>query len=213
MENKNSFIDALNWRYATKKFDSAKKISEKDLNELLESARLSASSFGLQPWKFVVVEDKNLREKLKGEGFGQPQITDASHLIVLCSIRNLDEKYIKKYIEHVAKIRGISVDALKGSEDMMVGFAKQIGKQAMLEWTKKQTYIALGTLLSACALKKIDASPMEGFNPEKFDEILGLEKLGLASAVLCAVGYRSEKDETQHQKKIRFDMKDIVIKK
>ena len=213
MENKNSFIDALNWRYATKKFDSAKKISEKDLNELLESARLSASSFGLQPWKFVVVEDKNLREKLKGEGFGQPQITDASHLIVLCSIRNLDEKYIKKYIEHVAKIRGISVDALKGSEDMMVGFAKQLGKQAMLEWTKKQTYIALGTLLSACALKKIDASPMEGFNPEKFDEILGLEKLGLASAVLCAVGYRSEKDETQHQKKIRFDMKDIVIKK
>ena len=213
MENKNSFIDALNWRYATKKFDSAKKISEKDLNELLESARLSASSFGLQPWKFVVVEDKNLREKLKGEGFGQPQITDASHLIVLCSIRNLDEKYIKKYIEHVAKIRGISVDALKGSEDMMVGFAKQIGKQAMLEWTKKQTYIALGTLLSACALKKIDASPMEGFNPEKFDEILGLEKLGLASAVLCAVGYRSEKDETQHYKKVRFEMKDIVIKK
>src|SRR3989344_363914 len=213
MENKNSFIDALNWRYATKKFDSAKKISEKDLNELLESARLSASSFGLQPWKFVVVEDKNLREKLKGEGFGQPQITDASHLIVLCSIRNLDEKYIKRYIEHVAKIRGISVDALKGSEDMMVGFAKQLGKQAMLEWTKKQTYIALGTLLSACALKKIDASPMEGFNPEKFDEILGLEKLGLASAVLCAVVYRSEKDETQHQKKVRFEMKDIVIKK
>jgi len=213
MENKNSFIDALNWRYATKKFDSAKKISEKDLNELLESARLSASSFGLQPWKFVVVEDKNLREKLKGEGFGQPQITDASHLIVLCSIRNLDEKYIKKYIEHVAKIRGISVDALKGSEDMMVGFAKQLGKQAMLEWTKKQTYIALGTLLSACALKKIDASPMEGFNPEKFDEILGLEKLGLASTVLCAVGYRSEKDETQHYKKVRFEMKDIVIKK
>ena len=213
MENKNSFIDALNWRYATKKFDSAKKISEKDLNELLESARLSASSFGLQPWKFVVVEDKNLREKLKGEGFGQPQITDASHLIVLCSIRNLDEKYIKKYIEHVAKIRGISVDALKGSEDMMVGFAKQLGKQAMLEWTKKQTYIALGTLLSACALKKIDASPMEGFNPEKFDEILGLEKLGLASTVLCAVGYRSEKDETQNYKKVRFDMKDIVIKK
>jgi len=213
MENKNSFIDALNWRYATKKFDSAKKISEKDLNELLESARLSASSFGLQPWKFVVVEDKNLREKLKGEGFGQPQITDASHLIVLCSIRNLDEKYIKKYIEHVAKIRGISVDALKGSEDMMVGFAKQLGKQEMLNWTKKQTYIALGILLSACALKKIDASPMEGFNPEKFDEILGLEKLGLSSAVLCAVGYRSEKDETQHDKKVRFDMKDIVIKK
>ena len=213
MENKNSFIDALNWRYATKKFDSAKKISEKDLNELLESARLSASSFGLQPWKFVVVEDKNLREKLKGEGFGQPQITDASHLIVLCSIRNLDEKYIKKYIEHVAKIRGISVDALKGSEDMMVGFAKQLGKQAMLEWTKKQTYIALGTLLSACALKKIDASPMEGFNPEKFDEILGLEELDLVSTVLCAVGYRSEKDETQHYKKVRFEMKDIVIKK
>ena len=213
MESKNFFIDALNWRYATKQFDTTKKISEKDLNELLESARLSASSFGLQPWKFVVVEDKKLREKLRENGFGQPQITDASHLIVLCSVKNLDEKYVRKYAEHTAKIRGIPVESLKGFEDMLVGFAKQLGKQEMLNWTKKQTYIALGTLLSACALKKIDASPMEGFNPEKFDEILGLEKLGLASAVLCAVGYRSEKDETQNYKKVRFDMKDIVIKK
>ena len=212
MEHKN-FLDALNWRYATKQFDTIKKVSEKDFNELLESARLSASSFGLQPWKFVVVEDKKTREKLREAGWNQPQITDASHLIVLSSIRNLDEKYIRKYIESVAKTRGVSVDALKGYEDMLTGFAKQLGKQAMLEWTKKQTYIALGTLLSACALKKIDASPMEGFNPEKFDEILSLEKLGLVSTVLCAVGYRSKSDETQKQKKVRFDLKDIVIKK
>src|SRR3990167_4403709 len=111
MENKNSFIDALNWRYATKQFDTTKKISEKDLNELLESTRLSASSFGLQPWKFIVVEDKKLRQKLNEEaGYGQPQITDASHLIVLSSIKNLDEKYIRKYIEHIAKTRGIQTD-------------------------------------------------------------------------------------------------------
>ncbi|MBI2042812.1 NAD(P)H-dependent oxidoreductase [Candidatus Pacearchaeota archaeon] len=212
MEHKN-FIGALNWRYATKQFDTAKKVSKKDLNELLESARLSASSFGLQPWKFVVVEDKKTREKLREVGFGQPQITDASHLIVLCSIRDVDGKYIRKYIENIAKIRGISADMLKGFEDTMIGFSKQLGKQAMLEWAKKQTYIALGTLLSACALKKIDASPMEGFNPVEFDKILGLEKLGLASAVLCAVGYRSEKDENAKYKKVRFDMKDIVIKK
>ena len=212
MEHK-TFLDALNWRYATKQFNITKKVSEKDLNELLESARLSASSFGLQPWKFVVVEDKKLREKLKGEGFGQPQITDASHLIVLCAVKNVDEKYIKKYIEQTAKVRGIPKESLKGYEDMLIGFAKQLNKEQMLNWTKKQTYIALGVLLSACALKKIDASPMEGFNPKKFDEILGLEKLGLSSAVLCAVGYRSEDDETQKYKKVRFDTKDIVIKK
>ncbi len=212
MEHK-TFLDALNWRYATKQFDSSKKVSEKDLNELLESARLSASSFGLQPWKFVVVEDKKLREKLRENGFGQPQITDASHLIVLCSIKNVDEKYIKKYIEHVAKIRGIPKESLKGYEDMMIGFSKQMNKEQMLNWTKKQTYIALGTLLSACALKKIDASPMEGFNSMEFDKILGLEKIGLTSAVICAVGYRSEKDETSKYKKVRFDAKDIVIRK
>ncbi len=213
VEHKN-IIDALNWRYATKQFDATKKVSEKDLNELLESARLSASSFGLQPWKFIVIEDKKLRQRLREEaGWNQRQITDASHLIVLCAIRDINEKYIRKYIEQIAKIRGISTDMLKGLEDMMVGFAKQTGKQEMLNWAKKQTYIALGVLLSACALKKIDASPMEGFSPEKFDEILGIEKMGLASAVLCAIGYRSKEDENQNLKKVRFDMKDIVIKK
>ena len=212
MEHK-TFLDALNWRYATKQFDTTKKVSEKDLNELLESARLSASSFGLQPWKFVVVENKETREKLREVGFEQPQITDASHLIVLSSVRNVDEKYIKKYIEHIAKTRGIPKESLKGFEDMMIGFANQMGKEAMAQWAKKQTYIALGTLLSACALKKIDASPMEGFNPDKFDEVLGLEKLGLASAVLCAIGYRSKNDETQHYKKVRFDAKDVIVKK
>ena len=212
MEHKN-IIDALKWRYATKQFDASKKISEEDLNELLEAARLSASSFGLQPWKLVVVEDKKTREKLREAAWNQSQVTDASHLIVVCAVRNVDEKYIKKYIGQIAKVREIPSESLKDFEDTMVGFAKQRGKEFLLEWSKKQSYIALGTLLFAAASKKIDACPMEGFDSGKFDEILGLEKLGLTSAVLCAVGYRSKEDKNQHFKKVRFDMKDIVIKK
>jgi nitroreductase len=204
----NKIIESLTWRYATKKFDSSKKVPQADLDELLEAIRLAPSSFGLQPWKFVVVSDKKTKEKLR-EYADQPQITDASHLIVLCARKDVDESLIKKYVDITAKTREMPRDTLNGYEQMMTGFRKSMSDEAVLEWSKKQVYLALGVLLTSAAEKKIDACPMEGFDPKGFDKVLGLDKQNLASTVLCAIGYRSKDDKYADAKKVRFDRKEI----
>ncbi len=206
-------IKALNWRYATKSFDQSKKLSESDLNELLEAIRLSPSSFGLQPWKFIVVENKELRKKISEKAWHQPQVTEASHLIVLCARTDITESYIKEFIQDTAKTRNTSIDSLKGYEDMMLGFRKEHNKDSILEWTKKQVYIALGVLLEAAAIKRIDASPMEGFDPKGVDEVLNLSKDGLTSTVLCALGYRSKEDKTSQYAKVRHTHHKIIEKR
>lgn len=203
-------IEDLNWRYATKIFDPKKKVSQSDLNELLEALRLSASSFGIQPWKFVVVTDKKLREELRKNAWDQPQITDASHLIVLCARTNVDENFVKKYIQDIAKTRGVTVDSLKDYEGSMTGSIKRKDKEEILEWSKSQVYIALGTLLAACATKRIDACPMEGFDHTAFDRILGLKDA--TSVALCPVGYRGD-DKYAKAKKVRFSLSEIIIKR
>jgi len=196
-------ISALNWRYATQVFDTEKNISDHDLNELLEALRLAPSSFGLQPWKFIVVENPELRKKIRAAAFNQPKVTEASHLIVLCSRIDTSEEYIKEYVRDIAKTRNISVDSLKGFEDMMINFRKSMTENSINDWAKKQTYIALGVLLEAAALKKIDAGPMEGFSPEGVDEVLNLKKDGYTTAVLCALGYRSAEDKAASYAKVR----------
>lgn len=206
-------LKALNWRYATKLYDPSKKISENDFNELLEVIRLAPSSFGLQPWKFIVVENKELRNKIKEKAWGQTQVTDASHLIVFCAKTDIAEDYIKEYIKDTANIRNISPETLKGFEDMMLGFRKGHTKESISEWSKRQTYIPLGMLLQAAALKKIDATPMEGFSPEEVNEILNLKKEGLTSVALCALGYRSNDDKTVHYKKVRHNHSKAIDKR
>ncbi|MEK6888056.1 MAG: NAD(P)H-dependent oxidoreductase [Candidatus Aenigmatarchaeota archaeon] len=205
-----NIIEDLNWRYATKIFDSAKKVSHADMDELLEALRLSASSFGIQPWKFVVVTDKKLREELRKKAWDQPQITDASHLIVLCAMTNVDENYIKKYAEDIAHTRKVTIESIKGYEDMMIGSIKRRDKEEILEWSTKQVYIALGTLLTACAVKRIDACPMEGFDHTAFDRLLGLKDM--TSVALCPVGYRGD-DKYADAKKVRFPLDKIIIRK
>lgn len=205
-------IEDLNWRYATKLFDPKKKVSQSDLNELLEALRLSASSHGIQPWKFVVVTDKKLREELRKSARGQPQVTDASHLIVLCVRTNVDEKHIKKYIQDMAKTRNVTVNSLKDYEGSMTGSIKRKDKEEILEWSIRQVYISLGMLLTACATKRIDACPMEGFDHTTFDRLLGLEKEKLTSVVLCPVGYRGN-DKYAKAKKVRFPQSEIIIKR
>jgi nitroreductase/dihydropteridine reductase len=200
-------IEDLNWRYATKVF-SKKKIPQKDLDELLETLRLAPSSFGLEPWKFIVVSDEKTREKLREAAWGQSQVTDASHLIVLCIRKNLDEKYVKNFIERMAKTRNTTTDSLKGYEKMLLDFVNGMTPAAIEEWSKKQVYLALGVLLTAAAQKRIDAGPMEGFNPAKFDEILGLKDV--KSTVICALGYRGE-DKYAAAKKVRLDRKDAFV--
>ncbi|MBS3083766.1 NAD(P)H-dependent oxidoreductase [Candidatus Pacearchaeota archaeon] len=203
-------LKALNWRYATQVFDQNKKVSENDLNELLETMRLSPSSFGLQPWKFIVVENKELRKEIREVAFNQPKVTDASHLIVLCSKTDITEEYIKQYIKDTAETRNISIDSLKGFEDMMINFRKLHNNESIKDWAKKQTYIALGILLQTAAIKGIDAGPMEGFDPNGVDEILNLKKEDLTSTVLCAIGYRSKEDKTSNYKKVRHSISKAI---
>ena len=207
-------IKALKWRYATKKFDPAKKVSDADLNEILESGRLAPTSFGLQPLKFIVVSDAKLREELKASAWNQAQITDSSQLIVLAARTDIDDKFVKKFIEKIAEVRKISAASLKGYEDMMVGSMSQKAKDNTLnDWSARQVYIALGVMLETAALKRIDSCPMEGFDKAKFDEILGLKKENLASVVLMAVGYRAADDSYAQNAKVRFDQKDLVMGK
>jgi len=209
-----NIIEALKWRYATKKFDPAKKVSDADLNEILESGRLAPTSFGLQPLKFIVVSDAKLREELKASAWNQAQITDSSQLIVLAARTDIDDKFVKKFIEKIAEVRKISAASLKGYEDMMVGSMSQKAKDNTLnDWSARQVYIALGVMLETAALKRIDSCPMEGFDKAKFDEILGLKKENLASVVLMAVGYRAADDSYAQNAKVRFDQKDLVMGK
>ncbi len=206
-----TLVNNLNWRYATKKFDATKKISSEDLNTLKEAVRLAASSYGLQPYKVIVVENPEIREKLKAAAYGQTQITDASQLFIFANDLNAGAESVAAYIKNISETRGVPTEALGGFADMMNGVISNLTQEAKNIWTAKQTYIALGTLLAAAAELKIDATPMEGFNPASFNEILGFDKLGLNASVIATVGYRHEEDDTQHYKKVRKSHEDLFI--
>ncbi|MDX1767892.1 MAG: NAD(P)H-dependent oxidoreductase [Arenibacter troitsensis] len=206
----NSYIDNLKWRYATKKFDTSKKVSQKDLEILLEATSLSASSYGLQPYEILVIEDAALRNKLQPAAWGQSQITEASHLIVLANQSNFGEELVDDYLENVSETRGIPSNDLQGYSDFMKSKLMPLSESAKATWTARQTYIALGNLLSAAAELKIDTCPMEGFDSAQFNEILGLSKKGLNAAVLVAIGYRSQEDQTQHYKKVRKNKESLI---
>jgi nitroreductase len=203
-----AIIESLNWRYATKRFDASRKIARQDLDEILEALRLSPSSYGLQPWKFIVIADRDLRRTLRTFAYDQPQITDASHLVLLCVRKDLDAKFVRRYVESIAETRKTGIGSLKDFEDSVLS-TTSMPKKEKEEWAARQVYIALGFLLSACAQKRIDACPMEGFEKEKFDEVLGLDKENLKSAVLCAIGYRAKDDRYASLKKVRFGKKDV----
>ncbi|WP_347049852.1 NAD(P)H-dependent oxidoreductase [Flavobacterium olei] len=206
-----NFLENQNWRYATKQFDASKKISDADLNTLKEAVRLSASSYGLQPYKVIIVETPEIREQLKAAAWGQAQLTDASHLFIFANDLNLDATSVDKYINNISAVRGVPADALGGFSDMMKGVIANLSADAKHIWTAKQTYLALGNLLNAAAELKIDATPMEGFNAATFNEILGFDKLGLNASVIATVGYRHNDDKSQHLKKVRKSHEELFI--
>lgn len=197
-------IKDLNWRYATKKFDNSKKVSEEDLETLLEATRLSASSYGLQPYHIFVVENSALRERLKPHSWNQSQITDASHLIIFSNRKSFGEELVDNYLDNVMETRGLSSEAIKGYSEFMKSKLMSLSDDAKNNWTSNQTYIALGNLMTVAASLKIDTCAMEGFEAEKYDEILGLENQNLSTTVVLAVGYRSGSDESQHLPKVRY---------
>lgn len=206
-----TFLEDQNWRYATKKFDATRKVSAADLKILKEAIRLTASSFGLQPYKVIIVETESLRAQLQPAAWGQSQITDASHLFVFANITDFGNEQIDDAIENLTKTRGLPADALNGYGDFMKSKISTLPLESKNTWASKQTYLALGNLLNAAASLKIDVTPMEGFEPEKFNAILGLDKLGLNASLVATVGYRSEDDATQHYAKVRKSDEDLFL--
>jgi nitroreductase len=205
-------IEALSWRYATKVFDPEKPLSEEKLDCLLEALRLSASSFGLQPWRFVVLEDRERRAALVEHSWGQRQVVDASALIVMCRPVSFGEADVDRLTAATAEVRGVDVQSLEPFAGMMKGFLARLDAPALRQWMDNQIYVALGNLLAACAIEGVDACPMEGFSAQEYDAILGLGDLGLASVVLCPVGYRSESDKYAGLAKVRYAAADVVVR-
>lgn len=203
-------IENLKWRYATKKYDAAKKVTEADIAKIYEAIQLSASSYGLQLFKVLNISDPELREKLKPASWGQPQLTDASHILVFCNYINVKDEYVDGYVNLKAETQGLDAEALKPYGDFIKGKMNETPVEHQQVWMAKQTYIALSSAMSACAELKIDSTPMEGFDPAAYNEILGLEAKGLQAAVVLAIGYRSEEDETQHGKKVRKPIAELV---
>lgn len=207
----NTFIENQNWRYATKKFDSTKKIAAEDINILKEAIRLSSSSYGLQPYKVIFVENPELRAQLQPAAWGQSQIVEASHLIIFANEIKLDELSIDHYIKNISQTRNTPIETLTGYGDFMKSKIIALPAEEKNIWSAKQTYLALANLLNVAAELKIDATPMEGFIPTKVNEILGLNKLGLNATLIATLGYRHDEDATQYFKKVRKSNEELFI--
>lgn len=201
---------ALQWRYATKKFDPTKKISEQDQKTLWDSLVQTPTSYGLQMMKFLIVQNPEVREKLKAASWNQSQVTDCSHYVVFLARDSVTEQDVQKLIDRMAAVRGIPKDTLTGYRNMMMGNLVNTPRTDATEWNKKQTYIAMGFLLETAALLKIDSVPMEGLDPKAYDKILGLEGSGYTTAMTVALGYRASDDQYQHAKKVRYPEKDLI---
>lgn len=198
-----TLLDSLNWRYSVKKY-SEKKVSDADVKTILEAINLSATSAGLQPFRVIVVENPEIRKQLAEGGFN-PQVAEASHLLVFAAIENLNASQIDNYMQRMADTRGIPVEALSDFRKILVENITSKTPEENFAWASKQAYIGLGTGLIAAADLRIDATPMEGFNPGKYDEILGLKEKGLRSVVLLSLGYRdAEKDPFVNAPKVRL---------
>ena len=202
-------LKQLHWRYAVKKFDASRKIPA-DLWQTLEDALvLSPSSFGLQPWKFFVVKNPDIRKKLQGVAWNQSQIVDASHLVVFAAKKNLNAEDVRRFISLIADVRKVAKESLAPYQGMMEGFAAK-PPMDINEWAARQVYIALGNFLTSAAVLGVDACPMEGFDRAKFDDILGLDKKGYATAVLATAGYRAADDKYAEAPKVRYPKSQVI---
>lgn len=202
-------LAALRWRYAVKIFDSTQKVSPEDLQTILEAGRLSPSSSGLEPWKFLVIENPAIRAKLLPVSDNQPKVTEASHLIVITRPTNLREQLITDRLERTAKAQNQSVESLEGlSNSLHKSLAKKDDAQ-LAAWATAQTYIALGIMIETAALLGVDGGPMEGFQPDQVDAILGLSEQHLTSVTMLALGYRGN-DPAALRPKVRRDPADAI---
>jgi nitroreductase len=203
-------LTALNWRYAVKKFDPARKIPVDTWAALEQSLVLSPSSYGLQPWKFFVVETPSVREQLLPHSWGQRQVVDASHLVVFAVKKDVGPADAERLVSRSAAVRGIPVEKLAGYKNMMVGSLTRGSAADIDVWMSRQVFIALGVFLTTAAVLGVDACPMEGFVPEKYDELLGLAAKGYAARVAATAGYRAADDPNAALAKVRFPVEEVV---
>ncbi|TDQ27509.1 NAD(P)H-dependent oxidoreductase [Tenacibaculum caenipelagi] len=206
-----TLIDNLEWRYATKKFDPSKKVSAQHIELLKRAIQLSPSSYGLQLYKILIIEDSTIKEQLKSVSFGQSQVTDASHVFVFCNYVKVTDEDIDAYFSLKSQIEQVNISDFKGYSDFIKADVNSRTLAEKNQWTSNQTYLAFGNLLNACSELKIDACPMEGFNTIAYNKILGLDKLGLNATVIAAIGYRSEQDNSQNTSKVRKPMENLFI--
>lgn len=206
-----SIIEKLQWRYATKKFDTSKSLSEEKLNILKEAFNLTALSYGLQTLKLVVIEDKKLRENLVPISYGQRQVADASHLLVLCIQTDINTKDVDEHFETIKDIRKTPDSVLASFKNQLTSTIENMPSDKKQGWATKQAYIALGNLMTVCAIEGIDSCPMEGFIPTELDKALKLEDYGLSSVLMLPVGYRAEDDMFAGFKKVRKDISKTIV--
>jgi len=211
--NMKTLIDSLKWRYATNVFDTSKEISKQDLYTILEAGNLAATAFGLQPFEFVVIKDRAVKDSLVQHAYGQEHIAKNSALVVLAIRTDINESYITEYVERIGRIRGVSVEMLEDFKQLMLSAMGMKGVEGRNAWAQKQAYIALGTMMAAASELRIDNHCAEGFDPEKFDEVLGLKAKNLHATVLLMLGYRTDTPDNKEkmlQIKVRKEYDNIV---
>lgn len=206
-------LKALSWRYATKRMNG-QRVPDEKVNTILEAIRLSASSLGLQPYRVIVVDDADLKTKIHEKACQQPQIVEGSHVLVFAAYKNINEDMVNDYITRIANERGVEVSQLGDFKQMINGFLSSKSVQDIVAWNTRQAYIGLGHGLVAAAIQEVDATPMEGFDPNEMDNVLGLGELGLQSVVVLTIGYRDpEKDYLANAQKVRLPMDTFFIRK
>lgn len=204
-------LNALHWRYATKQFDPARKIPDDVWTALEESLRLAPSSFGLEPWKFVLVRDPAVRARLREASWGQPQVTDASHFVVLAGAESAPPAMIDDLAARITATRGTPPEKLAGMLQMISGFVGALPAAQQHQWNLRQVYLAFGQFLAVAALLGVDATPMEGLDPAKYDEILGLPAHGYRTVAAIAAGYRAADDKYAAYAKVRRARADVFL--
>ena len=206
-----NFIENQKWRYATKKFDPTKKISSENIETIKQAIQLSTSSYGLQPYIIINVENKELRKKMLPHCWNQSQIIDASHVLVFANYVKVTEEIIDDYFKNLVNLRNIDIESTKGYSDFMKKNILSMSENSCKSWTSKQAYLALGNLINICAELKIDCTPMEGFVPSEINKILELEDKNLNTCLIAPIGYRHEEDISQNYVKVRKPIDELFL--
>ncbi len=204
-------IESLKWRYAVKKFDDKKSLTKEQINTLKDAFNLTATSYGLQPLNLVIINNKTIQKELVAHSWNQSQVVDASHLLVICIPKKYTTEEVKKYFTLVKEIRNSPDPIINPFKEFLTAEIDKKTQEELFLWNKNQAYIALGNLLTVCAIEKIDSCPMEGFISEKYNEVLNLEKHNLTSILVLPVGFRAQDDYMKDLKKVRKNINDIII--